>query len=354
MRQVEIEKILKYKKLCIYGIGNQFKEEYKVIRDKPLVLFDGDSSKWGQFFDGNVIHNPKEISEYLDDNTAVMIGCVNNQYEIAKYLTESLNVCERNLFMYTSPWYEKNIYKDNVVEDNLEKINECCDKLADDYSREYYQSALAARRSRNPLLLLPNLNCVNAGEYGDIVTLSSGDHIIDCGAYTGDTAEVYLKRLNMDCKVFAIEPFEQNYRLLKQRIEKNEWEERIIPLMFALGREVKEAEISYDNDDFGMAINLSEKKGRQIQKIYVNTLDNMFKTEKITYIKMDIEGEERDALEGARNLIKRNHPKLMISAYHRIEDFWELPEKIWSIDSNYKIYAGHMQGVSTEMEFYCI
>ena len=44
----------------------------------------------------------------------------------------------------------------------------------------------------------------------------------------------------------------------------------------------------------------------------------------------------------------------MISAYHRIEDFWELPEKIWDIDKKYNIYVGHAPNVSTELEFYCI
>ena len=68
---------------------------------------------------------------------------------------------------------------------------------------------------------------------------------------------------------------------------------------------------------------------------------------------MDIEGEENNAIIGARSLIERCRPRMMISAYHRIDDFWIIPDTLWSLEANYKIYVGHAPGVSTEMEYYC-
>lgn len=69
-----------------------------------------------------------------------------------------------------------------------------------------------------------------------------------------------------------------------------------------------------------------------------------------TYI---LGGEEKAALVGGGHVIKKNNPKLMISGYHKIEDLWEIPETIWKINENYKIYVGHAPGVSMELEFYC-
>lgn len=59
---------------------------------------------------------------------------------------------------------------------------------------------------------------------------------------------------------------------------------------------------------------------------------------RVDIIKMDIEGAEYDALIGAKNTILRDKPILMISAYHKPEDLFVLPEFINSLDCGYDIY----------------
>jgi hypothetical protein len=51
---------------------------------------------------------------------------------------------------------------------------------------------------------------------------------------------------------------------------------------------------------------------------------------------MDIEGAEKEAIIGAKNIIKQNHPKLAICVYHKPEDIYQLPQLIYEIDSSYK------------------
>ncbi len=354
MKERNLKQIIEAEKIILYGIGNQFKECYKLLKDKQLLLFDGNPEKWGERYNENTIISPDKIMEYVTPNTAVVITSINNQYEIAKHLVDNLKVPAEQLFMYTSTWYEKKVYKPAFVEENWDKILACSEKLADEESKKYYLNSVIARQKRNPLLLMPNLNSVKIGEYGDKFQLETGEEIIDCGAYTGDTAELYIKRLNGDCIVYAIEPYQENYDKLQVRIVENRWENKIKPYNCAVSNVVKDAILNYNKNDFGMAINLSNDKGQEKQPVTVETLDNLFGDKKISYIKMDIEGEEKAALEGARGIISSQHPKLMISGYHKIEDFWEIPEVIWSINSNYQIYVGHAPGVSTEVEFYCI
>ena len=63
--------------------------------------------------------------------------------------------------------------------------------------------------------------------------------------------------------------------------------------------------------------------------------------EKVTYVKMDIEGAELDALHGMEKMIKRDKPKLAISIYHKPEDFWEIPLFIYKMVPEYNFILRH-------------
>ena len=54
-----------------------------------------------------------------------------------------------------------------------------------------------------------------------------------------------------------------------------------------------------------------------------------------------------------KDIIRNKAPELMISGYHKLSDFWEIPLLIKKINPAYKIYVGHAPGVSTELEYYC-
>jgi len=62
-----------------------------------------------------------------------------------------------------------------------------------------------------------------------------------------------------------------------------------------------------------------------------------------TFIKMDIEGAELNALKGAEDTIKNNAPKLAICIYHQLNDFWEIPMYLKRIMPEYSFYVRHHQ-----------
>lgn len=354
MADRKIDQIMCNKRILMYGIGNQFEECYKLFADKECLFFDGDPKKWGKTHNGNIINAPQEMPKCINNDSAVIITSIRNQYEIAKMLVETIGIPSSMIYMYTCRWYEDKIYNLDILQYNWDKIITYSQKFADAESCRYYLNSAMARRERNPLLLAPNPNCRENGEYGDIVCLKKKDSIIDCGAYTGDTVELYMKKLSGECKIYAIEPYEMSFRSLKKRIADNSWEDRVIAYNCAVGHKPAKTIIRYNANDFAMGISLSKTEGKEGQQVRVESLDNLFENTNISYIKFDIEGEEKKALRGAKKIIEKCHPRLMVSAYHKIEDFWELPEIIWSINENYKIYVGHAPGTSMEMEFYCI
>ena len=75
----------------------------------------------------------------------------------------------------------------------------------------------------------------------------------------------------------------------------------------------------------------------------ITTLDEVFKDRQYlpTFIKLDIEGAEYQCLEGGKNIIAKNKPKLAICAYHKPDDYITLPQKILEINPEYKLYMRH-------------
>ena len=55
-------------------------------------------------------------------------------------------------------------------------------------------------------------------------------------------------------------------------------------------------------------------------------------------IKADIEGFEQQAIEGAQKHILNDHPKLMLSVYHKNEDLWKIARMIYNISDKYQFY----------------
>lgn len=87
--------------------------------------------------------------------------------------------------------------------------------------------------------------------------------------------------------------------------------------------------------------------------IPVTSLDTVVKG-KVTFIKMDIEGAEYEALQGAADLIRQYKPKLAVSVYHKAEDIWELPKLLLSLCSEYTFYLRHYSLSSEETVLYAL
>ncbi len=89
-------------------------------------------------------------------------------------------------------------------------------------------------------------------------------------------------------------------------------------------------------------------------EIPVTTLDNILKNRPVTFIKMDIEGGEIDALNGSRNIINEQKPVLAICVYHKFNDIFDIPLLIKSFGINYKYYLRHYSNYVSETVLYAV
>lgn len=168
--------------------------------------------RYGRGEDSLVIQSPEILKKNKSKNFAVVISAIYNQFEIYKSLRDDYGIEDKKIFSYTSKTYEKQIYKPECIMGHMLDIEECVKILEDDDSKKYFKNSINARIYRNPAFLEPNCNMKTIGEYADIVTIEKGDVIIDCGAFNGDTVQLYMSKTHGDCTVHAIEHLRKVFR----------------------------------------------------------------------------------------------------------------------------------------------
>lgn len=156
---------------------------------------------------------------------------------------------------------------------------------------------------------------------------------VDAGCFDGRDSLRYLDWLHEeDSEVYAFEPDEINWKKCKDAFEKRENIK-----LYKLGLSDHEGSLKFSLGK-GEKSRLTED-GENLVK--VNTIDVVLNPVKVAFIKMDVEGNEKAVLLGAKNKIKESHPNLMISIYHKREDILEIPKLLLELNSEYYFSMGH-------------
>lgn len=168
---------------------------------------------------------------------------------------------------------------------------------------------------------------------------------VDVGAYNGDTLDEFLREYNNSFeRYYAFELNIDNYKNLCSRVEKIPDFIRNKIAVYNIGLWSEKAEIKYNSNDAGTSIaSYGECKG------VVDKLDNILK-EKVTYIKMDIEGAEIAALKGSMGLLHKYRPTCAICVYHSINDIIKIP--IMLKELGYRIIIRHHETNASEIVCY--
>ena len=94
-------------------------------------------------------------------------------------------------------------------------------------------------------------------------------------------------------------------------------------------------------------------KGTAVEAVTIDYLAKQM--DNVTYIKMDVEGAEKQALCGGVKTILEKKPKLNIAAYHTFEDLFDLALMVYSINPEYKLYLRHHPYIPLwDTNLYCV
>jgi FkbM family methyltransferase len=184
------------------------------------------------------------------------------------------------------------------------------------------------------------------GEHG----VRAGDTVLDCGANVG----VYTRKaLSQGAGlVVAIEPAPENVNCLRKTFEEEIRAGRVI--VYPKGVWDHDCDLvlrTYDYQSGGDSVALKFPHSHAGPTVQLTTIDNLtseLKLQRVDFIKMDIEGAERQALRGAKETVARFRPRLAISLEHTPTDAEEIPALIWSLWPKMKTERGPCIWVKTE------
>lgn len=191
-------------------------------------------------------------------------------------------------------------------------------------------------------------NYVDKNQYFDsgIIKFGEKEVFLDCGCYDFETSETFLNRCPDYKKIICFEPDLNNRNNIIKKIHNKQIRDIVIQPYGVWNKN----EILFMTGN-GSSAMVTETGDEQVEMV---ALDKII-SDRVTFIKMDIEGAELKALMGAKNIIQKFHPKLAICAYHKKEDIVEIPKYILSLVPEYKLYLRHYSNYfATETVLYAI
>lgn len=320
-------------KNIFYGTSASAKKYYKKFNDKGLqidkVIVSQEYYKKNTFFYKNKVH---ESTFFLRGNTEKI-----NLVIFFGIDEKSLNEIKK------SDLIEKYYLIDGGVAALGYILHDYIYKYRDQYSKTY--KSLSDKVSRQTMIGFLNTRiggnasyinkyCVDEGYFpANLVEFGDDEVFIDCGAYDGDTLSAFIKAIGVHNKykrIYALEPDPSNY----DKLEKNCGNLKSVSLL-KIGAYDESTTLSFANEATG-ASHIDQDGDISI---CVDRLDNIISSEeRVTFIKMDLEGSELQALKGAKEIIKRCRPILAISVYHKKEDLIAIPEYLKKILPGYRFY----------------
>jgi FkbM family methyltransferase len=182
----------------------------------------------------------------------------------------------------------------------------------------------------------------------DIYNVNSIQYFVDGGAHNGDTIQIFLKFSKNPIKIVG---YELNKKVA-ETASKNFYKNKNVNILNYGLSNYKKNVIYDENKSTGCKIIESSTKG-SVNGI-VNSLDDSYIDQNLDLLKLDIEGEEMNALIGSSSIIKRNQPVLAIAVYHKPQDILEIPKYILKLSNNYNFYLRHYTELQFETVLYAI
>ena len=319
--------------IVLYGTGNGAEKIIKKLKEYNIPLaavFSSDGFSKNKLFCGYKVESLSEIQKRLE-RFVMLLGFAAGNEELISYVKEMGKRAEKFLVPEV-PVFGEDVFTRELYNEKKAEIEALSRMLADEQSKRVLKNLLEYKLSGKPEYLY-EIETERKEIFENIFALSRDETFLDLGAFCGDTVEEFLENSGGKYKkIIALEPAPKNFERLNLFRE-----ERKLQNIELINAAVAEKE--------GQAF-FSEKGGRNPflldegkYPVKIITVDSL----KIapSFIKIDVEGKEKETLLGSVDTIKTYAPKIAMSLYHKNLDFLELPKLLKSIEPRYRLYLRH-------------
>jgi FkbM family methyltransferase len=330
--------------ILLWGCGNYAEYIYQILKrnnikiDNVFVDYKSDILKFHEF-------NIYSFDEIKEKYTQIIVVRGNGNIEREAYY-KSINIVNSIYSFFDLMefgWY----LNEEKLDSYSETLNEMFNEYIDGESKESFIAYLKSRYLNDWTYIQPYV-CQKM-YFPDFIEINNKESFVDCGAFDGDTLKLFVNKTAEWNNYIAFEPSNLPFGNLNQYILSQNFKKI---RTFKVGVWNKKTTLSFiEENDISRII---EGVISNASKIEVDTIDNLCKEVPVSFIKMDLEGSELVALQGAYNIILKNKPKLAISIYHKPSDLVNIYLFIKNMNLGYKFYFRIHTKVGSDAVLYAI
>lgn len=319
--------------ILLYGMGDgadKILAQFDACGIRASGVFASDEFVRGHSFHGFRVLKLSEAVAQFGEDLVIVIAFASQRPEVLEKMY-ALDA-RFDVFAPDVPVVPGPVFDEAFVRQHADAMQATFGLLADERSRRVFLDTVRFKLSGR-LRYLRDSETGKDEAFGAILRPTQAEHFADLGAYTGDTVRELLHYTGgAFASITALEPDRRSYRKLSAYAE---------TLPGAVRCEQAGAwscdTVLHFSDRAGRQSRVS-KQGRETQ---MRALDSVLDGAPCTYLKMDVEGAEHEALAGAAQTIRRYRPKLNLAAYHRSADFFQLPLAVHALCPDYRLYLRH-------------
>ena len=346
------------KRVVIFGCGHLGRVAFAGAIEAGLnvVAFaDNNRSNWGKMLEGIPIKPPAEAVAHHNRDALFLVAIYNGTAPRAQLRDLG---CTRSVpfpaFFKRFPQYfpEVGLELPHRILENVDDARRGYDLLSDAKSREEFAAQMQWRCTMDYECLPAPDPSIDTYFPPDLVRLNSQEVLVDCGAFDGDSIRMFLERTgNSFQHIYAVEPDPKNRAALQSYLSS-----------LSPDRSARISILPYgvSNRNETVSFNVTGTAGSRITagagtaSIETRKLDDLLNGPPPSFIKMDIEGAEPYAIQGATETIRKARPILAVCAYHKCEHLWTLPVLMKAALPEYHIFLRRYAEECWEMVYYAI
>jgi len=321
------------KPIFLYGTGNGGDKIISALKKYNTDLtgvFASDGFVRDRYFHDFKVRSYSDIREEYGDDIIVLLAFGTTLPEIIVFIKQLEQ--RHELYIPDVPLYGGELFDEKYYYEHLGSLEVAESILADEQSKLIFRDAVKFRLTGKPEYL-------NRTEPWDKTLTDLFGHrkfgtVLDGGAFKGDSTHLFAETLRPEV-IIAAEADPKTFQKLKAyaETEKNCF---VKPIHAALCD--MDGELAYiSSGSRGSALEGQNHRARSTS-IPCMTVDSIFAGCKVDLIKLDIEGAEDKALDGAERTILRDSPDTMISLYHRTDDLYALTARVHALLPYHKLY----------------